>query len=132
MYIMYMEVSKFYQKIFSESEIQSLELNHDGVETLSEEEQKFLTKKFTMEELKEAVFGMEKNKASGPDGFNIEFYQHFCNLVKVDLFALLEEFYDHRLDLGRLNYGVISLLPKGSDVDMIQKFRPIFLLNVIF
>lgn len=106
-------------------------MDHSGVETLNEEEQKILTKKFTLEELKEVVFGMEKNKAAGPDGFNIEFY-HFWELVKMDLFALLEEFYDHRLDLDMLNYGVISLLPKGSDADRIQKYRPICLLNIIF
>ena len=84
-----------------------------------------------MDELRKSVFEMEKNKAAGPDGFNIEFYQHFWELVKGDLFALLEEFYEHNLDLDRLNYGVISLLPKGSDADRIQKYRPICLLNVI-
>ena len=74
----------------------------------------------------------KKNKAAGPDGFNIEFYQHYWDLVKEDMLALLEEFYEHNLDLDRLNYGVISLLPKGSDADRIQKYRPICLLNVTF
>lgn len=32
--------------------------------------------------------------------------------------------------MARLNYGVITLVPKGKDADRIQKYRPIFLLNV--
>jgi hypothetical protein len=34
--------------------------------------------------------------------------------------------------LERINYGIITLIPKGDDVDIIQKFRPICLLQVIF
>ena len=52
--------------------------------------------------------------------------------MKMDLLALLKEFYDYNLDLDRLTYGVISLLPKGSDSDRIQNYRPIFLLCMIF
>jgi hypothetical protein len=34
-----------------------------------------LLEQFSPEEIKEVVFGMEPNKAAGPDGFNAEFYQ---------------------------------------------------------
>jgi hypothetical protein len=33
-------------------------------------------------------------------------------------------------NIERLNHGVISLIPKVSDADVVQKFRPICLLNV--
>lgn len=58
-----------------------------GVDTLTQEEETFLTRPFSIEELKEAVFGMESNKTAGPDGFNIEFYQHFWDIVKNDFFC---------------------------------------------
>jgi hypothetical protein len=32
---------------------------------------------FTEKEVKEAIFDMKHNKASGPDGFPAEFYQTF-------------------------------------------------------
>jgi hypothetical protein len=35
-----------------------------------------LLEQFLPEEIKEAVFGMESNKAAGPDGFDAEFYQN--------------------------------------------------------
>ena len=52
-------------------------MDGDGVDTLSQEEQNFLTRAFSMDKLMEVDFGMESNKVVGPDGFNIEFYQHF-------------------------------------------------------
>src|SRR3954465_15972286 len=42
---------------------------------------------------------------------------------------LFQDFYDGKLELHRLNYGVITLLPKISGADKIQQFRPICLLR---
>ena len=42
------------------------------------------------------------------------------------------EFEIHNLDLGRLNYGVITLIPKLKEATKIQQYRPICLLNVSF
>jgi hypothetical protein len=36
------------------------------------------------------------------------------------------------LDIARFKYGVVTLIPKGKDVDCIQKYKSIFLMNVIF
>jgi hypothetical protein len=36
-----------------------------------------LTAGFTEKEVKEVIFDMKHNKASGPDGFQAEFYQTF-------------------------------------------------------
>jgi hypothetical protein len=49
-----------------------------------------------------------------------------------DLVHLFEEFHSCRLDLTRLNFGVITLIRKKKGVDMIHMFIPIFLLNVFF
>lgn len=99
---------------------------------MTKEEQAFLTITFSMEELHSKAFRMESNKPARPDGFNIEFYQKFWEIIKTVLFALLEHLYDNELDIDRLNYGVITLIPKGSDTDRIRKYRPICLLNVVF
>jgi hypothetical protein len=44
--------------------------------------------------------------------------------VKQDLFDLLNDFQKGELDIDRLNYGVITLVPKGKDAYMIQKYKP--------
>ena len=44
----------------------------------------------------------------------------------MDLFLA---FYEGRLDVHRLNYGIITLLPKVNGANKIQQFRPICLLR---
>ena len=78
------------------------------------------------------MFQMEHNKAPGPDGFPAEFYQVFWEVIKKDLLALFFDFYEEKLPLFCLNFGVISLIPKANDAKKIQQYRPICVLNVSF
>ena len=87
---------------------------------------------FSENEIREAIFQMEHNKAPGPDGFPAEFYQHFWDIVKPDLLAHFNEFHQGTLPLHCLNFGVITLLPKKAEETMIQQYRLICLLNVSF
>jgi hypothetical protein len=83
-----------------------------------------------MEEIKSVVFELKHNKAAGPHGFLAEFYQTFWETIKDDLKEMLDKFHSGNLDIERLNHGVITLIPKVPDAIVIQKFRPIYLLNV--
>jgi mannosylglycoprotein endo-beta-mannosidase len=62
---------------------------------------------------------MEHNKAAGPDAIPIEFYQKCWEIVKMDILELFEEFHRGKLDVSRINYGVITLLPKISEAERI-------------
>jgi hypothetical protein len=46
--------------------------------------------------------------------------------------ALFKDFYDDRLSLFSLNFGIITLLPKQRETSHIKHLRPICLLNVSF
>jgi hypothetical protein len=46
--------------------------------------------------------------------------------------AMINDFHEWVLDIKRLNYGVITLVPKLSEVNNIKQYRPICLLNVDF
>ena len=46
--------------------------------------------------------------------------------------TLFNDFYEERLPLFSLNFGVITLPPKTKDAKQIQQYRPICLLNVSF
>jgi len=35
--------------------------------------------------------------------------------INYDLMPLFHDFFNGKLDVGRLNYGIITLLPKGND-----------------
>jgi predicted DNA-binding helix-hairpin-helix protein len=87
---------------------------------------------FTEEEIKEAIFQMEHNKAPGPDGFPAKFYQVFWQVMKADLMAMFYDFHKGELPLYSLNFGIITLLPKCEEAIRIQQYRPICVLNVSF
>ena len=53
-----------------------------------------LIQPFTLEEIKSAVFEMNPDKAPGPDGFSMVFYQKYWDLVQTDLMSLLSDFYN--------------------------------------
>jgi hypothetical protein len=57
-------------------------------ERLSEEDRNELDRPFIEEEIKSVIDQMEKNKAAGPDGFPIEFYQVCWEIIKADLMAV--------------------------------------------
>ena len=79
---------------------------------ISAQENSLLTNCFTEKEVWEAISQMEHNKAPGPDGFPAEFYQRFWPIIKTDLMQLFAQLHSGELPLLRLNYGVITLLPK--------------------
>jgi hypothetical protein len=96
------------------------------------EENDILVESFSKEEVKRAVFQLEHNKSSGPDGFFAEFYQVFYEVIKGDLMTLFREFHQGSLPLFSLNFGAIILLPKCVEASKIQQYRPFCLLNVSF
>ena len=75
---------------------------------------------------------MKHNIAPGPDGFPTEFYQNFWDVIKSDLLQLFAYLHNGQLELFHLNFGEIILLSKFNEVERIQQFRPICLLNVSF
>jgi hypothetical protein len=104
----------------------------EDIPQVSAEENAFLTAPYSEEEVKKAVFQMEHNKAPGPDGFPAEFFQSFWEIIKGDLLELFAALSTGQLELFRINFGEIVLLPKVNEAERIQQYRPICLLNVCF
>jgi hypothetical protein len=75
-----------------------------------------ITKPFSETEIKEALLQMENNKASGPDSIPVEFYKKYWDIIKGDIIEMIKDLHEGRLDVSRINYGVITLLPKVLDV----------------
>jgi hypothetical protein len=128
-------ISEYYKKLFGNPEPSSVVLDEsiiDDIPQLLAEENRVLIENFSMEEFHDAIFQMENNKSPRPDGFPAEFYQHFWGVIKFDLMALFESFQKGELPLYKLNFGVITLLPKKENATQIQQYRPICLLNVSF
>ena len=65
-------------------------------------------------------------------GSLLPFIKLFGGVIKHVFMKLVEEFHKEKLDLKRLNYGVITLIPKIKEANSIKHFRPICLINVSF
>ena len=96
------------------------------------EENSLLMKLYSDEEVRKEVFQIKHNTSPGPDGFPPEFYQNFWDVIKTDLLQLFTCLHSGQLELFRLNFGEIILLPKVNEAVRIQQFRPICLLNISF
>jgi hypothetical protein len=128
-------ISEYYKNLFgapSPNLFAMRESDKADIPQLSDEENKILIANFTEQEVYAAIMQMEKNKASGPDGFPAEFYQKFWDVIKTDLMAMFAAFQEGDLPLFHLNFGTIILLPKKENAIQIQQYRPICLLNVSF
>jgi hypothetical protein len=87
---------------------------------------------FSEKEIKEAIFSSYPAGAPSPDGLPFLFYQKFWDLIKTDFCRMVQVFQSGGLDLFRLNFSSLTLIPKvEEDVDM-RNFRPISLLNCSF
>jgi len=127
--------TNYYKSLFGPASSSTISLSSglwDDAPKISSEDNDFLCRPFSEEEIKYVIFQMEHNKAAGPDAIPIEFFQTYWEIIKVDIMEMFEDFHKGKLDVSRFNYGIITLLPKISDASRIQQFRPICLLNCIY
>jgi hypothetical protein len=127
--------TEYYAELFGPEEDHNIHIDQalwDECEQVSDAENENLCKAFSEQEVKEALFQMEKHKSAGPDKIPIEFYQVCWDIVKHDIMQLFDDFHKGKVDICIINYGVITLLPKVSDATRIQQFRPICLLNCLY
>jgi hypothetical protein len=57
------------------------------------------------------------------------FYQRFWDVIKLDLIEMFDDFHKGELDLYRLNFALITVIPKEKDSRTMNKFWPISFLN---
>jgi hypothetical protein len=81
-----------------------------------------LVKPFLEEEIKEVIMDMKENSAPGPNGYGLVFFKRFWEILKEDIEDMFKDFWENKLDIKRLNYGVITLIPKLRDANNIDQF----------
>ncbi|KAJ0520505.1 putative RNA-directed DNA polymerase [Helianthus annuus] len=122
---------KYYESIFTENESNRPTFSNNGFKVSTLDQSAMLVKRFSKEEIKEAVWCCGGDKTPGPDGFTFKFIKNFWDLFEKDFESTLEYFYVH----GKLNRGCnssfISLIPKSNNPQTINNFRPINLIGCI-
>jgi hypothetical protein len=84
------------------------------------------------DEIKNAVFGLNKDGAPGPDGFGAFFFQTYWEIVHKDVEDAVLQFFNTGWLLPNFNANNVILIPKSSNADSIDQFRPIAMANFKF
>jgi hypothetical protein len=127
-------IVEFYKKLFVSSSNRGVSLNpgfwsREGqcgaVEKIK------LGEPFTEKDVEKAVEGMKIEFAPRPNGFTVSFFK-LWGVIRIEVMKMVHDYNNNALDLRRLNYGVITLVPKVKEANTIKQYRPISLLNVDF
>ncbi|XP_026383956.1 uncharacterized protein LOC113279476 [Papaver somniferum] len=86
----------------------------------------------TLDEIKEAVFGLDADSARGPDGFSGCFYRHCWDIIQLDLTNAIIFCWQSKTILSGVNSSLIVLLAKVRGANTLWNFRPIGLSNFLF
>ena len=65
------------------------------------------------------MFNMKKGKALGPDGFSIEFFQEFWEIIKFDLLEVVQESHRNKQMLKSMNSTFLALIPKQEGANQL-------------
>ena len=85
-----------------------------------------------MDEIKQALKSFKKDKLSGPDGWHVEFFLAFMDLIGIDLLDMVETSRLEGRVLPSLNSTFFALIPKKEKPLTFADFRPISLCNLVY
>jgi hypothetical protein len=74
---------------------------------------------------------MDRDKAPGPDGFSLAFFQDCWEVVKGDIMAVFADFHSCKF-VKSINSTFISLIPKFHGAKEIKDFCPISLVGGVY
>jgi hypothetical protein len=125
-------VVNYYKSLFSEPISWRPRLDNLEFDRLNGEEAAGLEIPFEEKEVWEVIKGMDRDKAPGPDGFSMAFFQDCWEVIKEDFMAVFEEFYTRGKFVKCINSTFISLIPKIQGATEVKDFRPISLVGGVY
>lgn len=89
------------------------------------EDNNFLLRPVVLEEVRNAVFGLDPDSAPGPDGFTGIFYRQCWDIFSQDLVLAVQDFMSG-VPLPRIiSSALMVLLPKKPNPSSFSEFRPV-------
>ena len=121
------DIVEFYKKLFSEQNRWRLKVDGIDFESISKVEAGWLERDFEEEEVRKVVSMMNGNKASGPKGFSMAFFQVCWDVVRMDIMKVFRALHIGRRFEKSLNASFILLISKVPGSVEIKDFRSISL-----
>lgn len=126
------EAASFFKGIFIEEFQKRPTFENLQFNQLSADQAANLIKPFSYEEIEEAVKSCSSDKAPGSDGFNFKFIKNAWDIVKHDIYELVQAFWkSSQLPRGS-NTAFIALLPKIPKPLNFKDYRPISMVGCIY
>jgi len=85
----------------------------------------------TLHEIEVVLKACAKEKSLGPDGWMVEFFIGFWDLIGTEVLELVKESRMRGSIYGALNSTFIALIPKVSKTSSFDDYRPISLCNFL-
>jgi hypothetical protein len=99
---------------------------------VNDEEASSLYDPVTLEEIKDVLTLFKRDKSPGPDGWTVELFTYYFDLVGEDLVQMIEESRKSGSITGSLNSTFLALIPKENKPTTFGDFRPISLCNLCY
>ena len=72
------------------------------------------------------------NKAPGPNGFSMAFFQSCWCVLKIEIIAVFHDFHTQAVFEKSLNASFLALIPKKVDAVKVKDFQPISLVGGMY
>ncbi|GJX80231.1 hypothetical protein Tco_0328380 [Tanacetum coccineum] len=92
----------------------------------------FMIRDVSDDEVKMALFDIDRNKAPGLNGFSSHFFKAAWSTIGADVCKAVKEFFKSGKLLKEVNTTVISLVPKLQTPRVVSDYRPIACYNVVY
>ncbi|XP_015064939.1 uncharacterized protein LOC107010215 [Solanum pennellii] len=126
------EACDYYQKIFTGNNEKIREEAIQCIPSMITQEQNTeLDRMPTEEELRRIIMSMNPNSAPGPDGIGGKFYQVCFDIIKKDIMAAVQSFFNGSVMPRYMTHACLILLPKVEHPNKLKDFRPISLSNFV-
>ena len=125
-------VANAYHQMLSENAEWKVNIGGLQLDHLSLQETENLELPFSEEEVCSALMEMNGDKAPGPDGFTVAFWQDCWDLVKEEVMEMFKDFHKQSSFLKSFNTTFLVLIPKKGGAEDLGDFRPISLLGGLY
>ena len=125
-------IASFYGHLYVETDYGRPFLDGMQFSVISAEDAMWLERPFDEEEITGVVQGFNGDKAPGPNGFSLAFFQQCWSVVRDEVLAVCQEFHEHCHFERSLNATFVSLIPKIHWADEIKDFCPISLVGGMY
>ncbi|KAG7967737.1 hypothetical protein I3843_08G114300 [Carya illinoinensis] len=116
-----------FQHLLSEPHEWRPTLDDLAFEAIDQTSRAWLERPFEEEEVHQVIKKMNKDKAPGPDGFTMAFFQFCWEVVREEVMLVFHEFFMYGKFEKSLNATFIALVPKKDGAMEVPDFRPISL-----